>query len=256
MLSTIYSAGIRGVDGYLVTVECDVRDKLASFEIVGLPDNAVKEAKERIHTAIDNSGITFPDAAIVINMAPADTKKSGTAFDLAMLIGILRSSGYVQPTVKFNDKAFLGELDAARQQELSNAVKAGQNVSLPELELEVEPEVFTLNSKPLDNVAIYSNNGEFVALDTTISDELARAGILRDIVRQCQVFRKAAGFDVSDRIYIAFETESELIKSIIAEKQAQLEHDLLATFETPANVEYTGTIDLDGVIITVSLQRK
>ena len=153
-------------------------------------------------------------------------------------------------------KAFLGELDAARQQELSNAVKAGQNVSLPELELEVEPEVFTLNSKPLDNVAIYSNNGEFVALDTTISDELARAGILRDIVRQCQVFRKAAGFDVSDRIYIAFETESELIKSIIAEKQAQLESDLLATFETPANVEYTGTIDLDGTIITVSLQRK
>ena len=105
-------------------------------------------------------------------------------------------------------------------------------------------------------MAIYANNGEFVALDTTISDELARAGILRDIVRQCQVFRKAAGFDVSDRIYIAFKTESELIKSIIAEKQAQLEGDLLATFEAPASVEYTGTIDLDGTEITVLLQRK
>ena len=75
MLSTVYSAGINGVEGYIVTVECDVRDKLASFEVVGLPDAAVKEAKERVHTAIDNSGITFPDAAIVINMAPADTKK-------------------------------------------------------------------------------------------------------------------------------------------------------------------------------------
>jgi hypothetical protein len=70
------------------------------------------------------------------------------------------------------------------------------------------------------------------------------------------VFRKAAGFDVSDRIYIAFETESDLIKSIITEKQAQLEGDLLATFEAPANVEYTGTIDLDGTVITVLLQRK
>ena len=126
----------------------------------------------------------------------------------------------------------------------------------PELELEVEPDVFTLNSKALDNIAIHSNNGEFVALDTTISEELARAGLLRDIVRQCQVFRKEAGFDVSDRIYIAFETESELIKSIIAEKQTQLEGDLLATFETPANVEFTGSIDLDGATVTVLLQRK
>jgi hypothetical protein len=65
-----------------------------------------------------------------------------------------------------------------------------------------------------------------------------------------------ADFDVSDRIYIAFETESELIKSIIVEKQAQLESDLLATFEAPSNVEYTGTIDLDGTLINVSLQRK
>lgn len=110
MLSTIYSAGISGVDGYTVTVECNVQDRLASFEVVGLPDAAVKEAKERIHTAIENSGITFPDAAIVINMAPADTKKSGTAFDLAMLVGILRSSGYINPKIPFEKKCFLGEL--------------------------------------------------------------------------------------------------------------------------------------------------
>lgn len=110
MLSTIYSAGINGVDGYPVTIECDVTDRLASFEVVGLPDAAVKEAKERIHTAIENSGVNFPDAAIVINMAPADTKKSGTAFDLAMLVGILRSAGYISKSVSFEDKCFLGEL--------------------------------------------------------------------------------------------------------------------------------------------------
>lgn len=111
MLSTLYSAGISGVDGYKVTVECDVRpsDK-DDFQVVGLPDAAVKEAKERIRTATENSGIPFPGATIVVNMAPADTKKSGTAFDLAMIIGILRSSGALSPKVTFEDKAFLGEL--------------------------------------------------------------------------------------------------------------------------------------------------
>ena len=153
-------------------------------------------------------------------------------------------------------KAYLAELDEKTQQALSDAVKAGENVKLDALGLEVEPEVFTLNSKPLDNVAIYVNNGEFIAINTTISEELQRAGILRDIVRQCQVFRKAAGFDVSDRISIFFTTDSELVRSIIEEKEAQLTHDLLATIEKPSSVEYTDKIDLDGVEITVELQRK
>ena len=111
MLSTLYSAGISGVDGYTVTVECDVRpsDK-DDFQVVGLPDTAVKEAKERIRTASENSGIPFPAATIVVNMAPADTKKSGTAFDLAMIMGILRSCGALSPKVSFDGKAFLGEL--------------------------------------------------------------------------------------------------------------------------------------------------
>ncbi len=122
MLSTTYSAGIQGVDGYVVTVECDVRDRLASFDVVGLPDASVKEAKERIHTAIDNSGITFPDASIVINMAPADMKKTGTAFDLAMLIGILNSSGYINPGVSFEHKCFVGELS------LSGSIRAVRGV--------------------------------------------------------------------------------------------------------------------------------
>ncbi|MBO5883040.1 MAG: isoleucine--tRNA ligase [Clostridia bacterium] len=153
-------------------------------------------------------------------------------------------------------KDYLAGLDAEAQQKLSDAVKNGETVKLEALELEVEGEVFTLNSKPADNVAIFKNNEEFVALNTEISEELQRAGILRDIIRQCQVFRKEAGFDVSDRIFVSFETESELIKDIILEKQDKLSADLLATLEMPANVEYTGEIDLDGIAITVKLQRK
>ena len=110
MLSTLYSAGLRGVDGFIVTVECDVRDRQEHFEIVGLPDAAIKEAKERIHSSIENIGINFPDAAIVVNMAPADMKKTGTAYDLAMVIGILRSSGYVVAEADLKKRCFIGEL--------------------------------------------------------------------------------------------------------------------------------------------------
>lgn len=110
MLSIVYSAGINGVDGYIVTIECDLRDRLPYFEIVGLPDTAVKEAKERVRSSVENIGIDFPEAAIVVNLAPADMKKTGTAFDLAIVIGILRSAGYVSPEAQLDKCCFLGEL--------------------------------------------------------------------------------------------------------------------------------------------------
>lgn len=127
MLSTVYSAAITGVDGYKVTVECDVRrtestKKEAPFEIVGLPDAAVKEAKERIRAAIENSGASFPSDTVIINMAPADMKKSGTAFDLAMLVGILKSSGVITRNISLENKAFLGELS------LSGAIRSVRGV--------------------------------------------------------------------------------------------------------------------------------
>lgn len=108
MLSTLTSAAIFGADGLTVTIECDVSDKLPSFEIVGLPDNAVKEARERIRTACENSGYSFPESAITINLAPADLKKSGSAFDLAMLTAILNGAGIIQGDL--SKKCFIGEL--------------------------------------------------------------------------------------------------------------------------------------------------
>jgi len=210
-------------------------------------------ANEANHSAIETFGAVIMSEMNIGEIAELDDASS---LESNFLTVNFKVAGRVLKNRANEVKAYLAELDADTQQQLSNAVKAGENVKLDALGLDVEPDVFTINSKPLDNVAIYVNNGEFIALNTTISEELARAGILRDIVRQCQVFRKDAGFDVSDRISIEFATDSELINSIIAEKQAQLEHDLLATFEKPANVEYTGTIDLDGVIITVELQRK
>lgn len=108
MLSIVYSAAIEGVDGLLVTVECSVSDKLPEFEIVGLPDNSVKESKERVSTAAENSGIPFPDGEIIVNLAPANIKKVGSAFDLAIITAILSASGQIKSDL--SDSLFLGEL--------------------------------------------------------------------------------------------------------------------------------------------------
>ncbi|MBO5305224.1 MAG: YifB family Mg chelatase-like AAA ATPase [Clostridia bacterium] len=110
MLSSVFSAGISGIDGFLVTVECDSRQKKFAFEIVGLPDTAIKEAKERVRTACDNTGIRFPNLCHTINLAPADRRKEGSAFDAAILLGILRNAGVVKREVTLSDKCIIGEL--------------------------------------------------------------------------------------------------------------------------------------------------
>ncbi|MBO4353537.1 MAG: YifB family Mg chelatase-like AAA ATPase [Clostridia bacterium] len=109
MTSKIYSAGLLGVDGYLVTVECDTENKIPAFEIVGLPDNAIKESKQRIRSAFANSGYFFPDAAVTVNLAPADRKKEGSSYDLAIFMAIMKSAGLLG-NVDTEDTCFLGEL--------------------------------------------------------------------------------------------------------------------------------------------------
>ncbi len=108
MVSKIRSLGIKGIGGYAVSVECFLSSGLPAFEIVGLPDAAVKEARDRVRAAIKNAGLTFPVSRLTINLAPADTKKGGTTYDLPILLSILSASGAVKPPD--NDCAFIGEL--------------------------------------------------------------------------------------------------------------------------------------------------
>lgn len=109
MLSIVKSMALRGLEGYLIDVQVDVSSGLPSWEIVGLPDVSVKEAKERVKTAIKNSGVEFQSKKIVVNLAPADTKKEGSSYDLPMAIGILISMNVI--TNQELDKiAFIGEL--------------------------------------------------------------------------------------------------------------------------------------------------
>ena len=84
MLSKIKSIALNGLDGNLIEIQTDIGSGLPDFDIVGLPDTTMKEAKKRIKTAIKNSGIEFPNKKILINLAPANIRKEGSCFDLAM----------------------------------------------------------------------------------------------------------------------------------------------------------------------------
>ncbi len=108
MVSKIRSLGIRGIGGYEVSVECFLSNGLPGFDIVGLPDAAVKEARDRVRAAIKNSGLKFPVSRLTVNLAPADTKKAGTVYDLPVLLGILAASGQIKAPPE--DCAFFGEL--------------------------------------------------------------------------------------------------------------------------------------------------
>ena len=95
MLAKVISCAIVGLDGAIVEVEADISPGLPTFTVVGLPDTAVQEARERVRAAIRNSGCTFPMKRIVVNLAPADLQKSGPAYDLPIAVGILLSSEQV-----------------------------------------------------------------------------------------------------------------------------------------------------------------
>ena len=110
MLSKIYSAGVLGIEGFEVAVECSAWDRLPKFDLVGLPDTAVKEAKGRVRSACENSGFMFPSLEIMINLAPANIKKEGSAFDLAITVALLQCDGAIPRSLDLSDKCFVGEL--------------------------------------------------------------------------------------------------------------------------------------------------
>ena len=108
MVVTIRSLGLQGISGYDVAVECALSGGLPAFDVVGLPDAAVKESRERVRAAIKCCGAKFPVSRITVNLAPAALKKEGTVYDLPILLGILAAQGDIDPPP--NTAAFLGEL--------------------------------------------------------------------------------------------------------------------------------------------------
>jgi magnesium chelatase family protein len=109
MLAKVLSSAVLGIDGYIVEVEVDIAGGLPSFSTVGLPEGAVKESKDRVKAAIKNAGYEFPPRRITVNLAPADIKKEGSAFDLPIALGILSAQGIIPPD-QLQNYLFLGEL--------------------------------------------------------------------------------------------------------------------------------------------------
>ena len=109
MVCNVTSLGLYGVAGYPVSAECALSGGLPAFDVVGLPDAAVKEARERVRSAIKSSGFDFPVSRITVNLAPAGRRKAGTVYDLPILVGILTAGGQL-PLERERDSAFLGEL--------------------------------------------------------------------------------------------------------------------------------------------------
>ncbi len=109
MVNKTTTASVIGLNAYKVSVETDVQNGLPAFSVVGLPDTAVNEARDRVKSAIKNSGYTFPRTKVIINLAPADLKKAGTSFDLPIAMGIIVEEGVIE-TERLNDYAFVGEL--------------------------------------------------------------------------------------------------------------------------------------------------
>jgi len=166
MVSRVFSLGLRGIEGYLVTVEVDIGPGLPCFEIVGLPGAAVREARERVRAAITNSGYTFPIRRIIANLAPGDIPKAGALYDLPLAIGILAADGQVTGPEEPPRWAFLGELS------LDGEVRPVRGVL---------PMCLSLPSLGLGGVVVPAGNA---AEARAVPDlEVAGAGRLEDVCR-------------------------------------------------------------------------
>ena len=109
MLASLRSAAVFGVDAYAVHIEVDVSFGLPHFSMVGLPDATVRESRERVRSAIKNSGFAFPPHRITVNLAPADVRKAGSSFELPIALGLLATSGELTRRA-IDDTVVLGEL--------------------------------------------------------------------------------------------------------------------------------------------------
>ena len=109
MLASILSLGLLGIEGFVVTTEVNLAPGMPAFDVVGLPDAAVKESRERVRAALRNCGHAFPNGRLIVNLAPADQKKEGPAFDLPIALGVLACAGEIDPEA-LGEAAVLGEL--------------------------------------------------------------------------------------------------------------------------------------------------
>ena len=195
MLAITKSIALQGLDGYLVSIQVDISNGIPDFQIVGLPDTSVKESKERVKTAIKNCNIEFASRKIIVNLSPANTKKEGSKFDLAIATGILIASQNIQnPNLEkiLEETIFIGELSLNGNIEKTNGIlpicieaeKLGiKKIILPEQNKEEVKILKNVQILPINNlnelikylngqIEILPNNNQTLNLQTNINYEI------------------------------------------------------------------------------------
>lgn len=169
MVSHVVTASVIGIESYIISVEVDLVQSIPGMTIVGLPDTAVSEARERVRSAIKNAGYEFPNKKIVVNLAPADLKKEGTNYDLPIAIGILARDGLVSQEL-INNTAFIGELS------LDGSIRSVNGIL---------PIVAGLKKFNIEQVVVPSENAVEAALVSDI--KVLKASRLEDVVNHFAV---------------------------------------------------------------------
>lgn len=173
MVSNLNSLGLFGIDAFLVEVEADLSNGLPAFDVVGLPDAAVKESRNRVRAAMKNCGLDFPVSRITVNLAPADIKKEGPIYDLPILVSLLKAT--YQISTNLEDCAFVGELSLSGEVKPINGVlpmtiKAREHgfskIFVPKQNAEEGAVIEGIDVIPVDNIKElikYLNGEEIIA---------------------------------------------------------------------------------------------
>ncbi len=199
MLAILNSCSLMGANAYMVSVEVDVSGGMPAFDIVGLPDAAVRESRERVRTAIRNSGLEFPFQRITVNLAPADVKKEGANFDFAIAAGILLATGQIAYDERVAKTVWLGELSLDGGLRRINGVLP-MSVILPAngIEQMLLPAVNAEEGALLNNAAVYGLRD----LRQFVDFWQGRAGIAPCRVDVDEIFSRARyqahGVDMAD----------------------------------------------------------
>lgn len=205
MVNKVTTATVIGLDAYKITVEVDVINSLPGISIVGLPDTAVNEARDRVRSAIKNSGYTFPTKKVVINLAPADLKKNGTNFDLPIAVGILSEEEVIE-NEKIKGYAFIGELS------LDGKIRGVSGVL---------PIILGLKKAGVKNVIVPSVNANEAALADGIN--IYGADYLTDVVNHfIEAPLKITKIDINS--YLSNHNENEYVydfKDVKGQKKAK-----------------------------------